>query len=219
MLILRGGAASTPFRRQQQLQSVQLIAPKITSLESYWIYFSEKSGVLPSEQIGILRELLGVEQALASSYKLHEQIIVSPRIGTISPWSSKATDIVEHCGLGKTGRVERGIIYTLSGWNQLDQDTQNQVAASLHDRMTQNVLTSIGQASQLFEHKEPSPVRRLASIEDMPDDIRTYNTELGLALSEDEIDYLVSNYTALNRCPSDVELMMFAQANSGALST
>ena len=110
--------------------------------------------------------------------------------------------------------MERGLLITLGGWRKLDAVTKSNVSGLLHDRMTQNVLTSVGQAAQLFEHKEPSPVRRLVSIEDMPEDIRTYNTELGLALSEDEIDYLVCNYTALNRCPSDVELMMFAQANS-----
>ena len=115
MLILRGGAASTPFRLQQQLQSVQLIAPDITSLASFWIYFTEKSGVLPSDQIGLLRQLLSVEEALSSTYKLDEQIIISPRIGTISPWSSKATDIVEHCGLGKSGQSGAWLTHN-TGW-------------------------------------------------------------------------------------------------------
>ena len=214
MLILRGGQAATPFRLQQQLQSVQNIAPEITALESHWIYFTENSGVLPSEQIGTLRSLLSVEEAFSSSYKLNEQVIVSPRIGTISPWSSKATDIVEHCGLGKTGRVERGVLYHISGWSMCTNDARKAVLLLLHDRMTQSVLTQLAHASTLFDQSEPAPVRRLVSIEDMPEDIRTYNTEFGLALSDDEIDYLVSNYTELNRCPSDVELMMFAQANS-----
>ena len=169
---------------------------------------------LPSEQIGTLRALLSVEEAISTSYKLDEQFIVSPRIGTISPWSSKATDIVEHSGLGKTGRVERGVLYTVTGWRKVSDAKRQEVLLQLHDRMTQNVLTHIGQASLLFEQKEPAPVRRLISIEEMAEDIRTYNTELGLALSDDEIDYLVANYTELARCPSDVELMMFAQANS-----
>ncbi len=214
MLILRGGPAATPFRRQQQLSSVQKIAPEIESIESFWIYFTEKSGVLPSEQIGLLRQLLKVEQAISTNYKLDEQLIITPRIGTISPWSSKATDIVEHCGLGQTGRVERGVFYTLTGWRKVDESRRQQVLLQLHDRMTQSVLTKIAQISLLFKHKEPAPVRRLFSIEDMAQDIASYNTQLGLALSNDEIDYLVENYTKLNRCPSDVELMMFAQANS-----
>lgn len=214
MLILRGGPAATPFRLQQLLNSVQKIAPEIDSIDSHWIYFTENSGVLPSDQIGTLRQLLNVESALSSSYILDEEIIISPRIGTTSPWSSKATDIVDHSGLGKTGRVERGALFKLSGWANLGAAKQQEVLLQLHDRMTQSVLTKVAQASLLFEHKEPALVRRLTSIEKMAEDIRTYNSELCLALSDDEIDYLVANYTELDRCPSDIELMMFAQANS-----
>ena len=214
MLILRGGQAATPFRLKQQLSSVQNISPHIESLTSHWIYFVEKSGVLPSEGIGTLRELLSVEAAVSTSYKLDEQFIVSPRIGTISPWSSKATDIVEHCGLGVSGRIERGILFTLTGWRKLDDLQRQEILNLLHDRMTQNVLTKLSHAQHLFDHKEPAPVKRLISMSDLAQDIRQYNTDLGLALSEDEIEYLVKNYTELNRCPTDVELMMFAQANS-----
>ena len=214
MLILRGGPAATTFRLQQQLNSLQKISPKIESIQSHWIYFVENSGVLPSEQIGTLRDLLSIEAALSSTYKLDEQLIVSPRIGTISPWSSKATDIVEHCGMGKTGRVERGVLYTLSGWRKLDSQSQQEIQNLLHDRMTQSVLTELSQVEALFEQKSPAPVRRFIEIDELAEDIRQYNAEMGLALSEDEIDYLVKNYTELNRCPSDVELMMFAQANS-----
>jgi phosphoribosylformylglycinamidine synthase len=214
MLILRGGPAATPFRLQQQLNSVQKIAPEIESINSYWVYFTENSGVLPSDKIGTLRQLLSVEAAISTTYKLDEQIIVSPRIGTISPWSSKATDIVEHCGLGNTGRVERGVLFSLAGWRKVSHEARHQVELLLHDRMTQSVLTQIGQVSLLFQQKEPAPVKRLMSIEEMGNDIASYNTEMGLALSNDEIDYLVDNYTKLERCPSDVELMMFAQANS-----
>ena len=214
MLILRGGPAATPFRLQQQLNSVQSIAPHIQSLEAHWIYFVEKSGVLPSEQIGLLRALLSVEKAISGNHKLDEEIVISPRIGTISPWSSKATDIVGLCGLEKTGRVERGILYKLAGWAGLDQASRESVLAELHDRMTQEAFTHLTQAQKLFAHQTPRPVRRLASLETLADDIQTCNTELGLALSDDEVDYLVKNYTDLDRCPTDVELMMFAQANS-----
>ena len=214
MLILRGGPSATPFRLQQQLNSVQKFAPEIESIESHWVYFTENSGVLPSDQIGTLRQLLSVEEAISTTYKLNEQVILSPRIGTISPWSSKATDIVEHSGLGKIGRVERGVLFSLNGWRKISDDIRHQVLQLLHDRMTQSILTQIGQASLLFQQKEPAPVKRLVSIDDMAADIASYNAELGLALSEDEIDYLVENYTKLDRCPSDVELMMFAQANS-----
>ena len=106
------------------------------------------------------------------------------------------------------------MLFSLAGWRKASEDARQQVLLLLHDRMTQSVLTQIAHASLLFQRKEPAPVRRLISIEEMATDIASYNTELGLALSEDEIDYLVDNYTKLERCPSDVELMMFAQANS-----
>ena len=214
MLILRGGPAATPFRLQQQLNSVQSIAPQINAFQAHWIYFVEKSGVLPSEQIGLLRALLNVEEAISANYKLDEEIIVSPRIGTISPWSSKATDIVGLCGLSKTGRVERGMIYTITGCSNLDEPAYQSVLAELHDRMTQQVFTDLSKAKQLFAHQKPRPVHRLASMDTLSDDIQTCNAELGLALSIDEVEYLVKNYTELDRCPTDVELMMFAQANS-----
>ncbi len=214
MLILRGGAAATSFRLQQQLSAIHKITSHIESIQSHWIYFVEKSGVLPSEQIGILRELLTVENAIASTYTLEEQVIVCPRLGTISPWSSKATDITIHCGLGKAGRIERGVLFTMAGWRKLEKQQQSDVLALLHDRMTQSILTELSQASRLFEHKQPAPVTQLTSLNDMTTQIRQLNTDLGLALSDQEIDYLVTHYGNQQRCPTDVELMMFAQANS-----
>ncbi len=214
MLLFRGGPAATPFTLERQLQSVRSIAPQIKKIESHWIYFVEHSGVLESDQIGTLRTLLSVEAGLSRNYRLDEEIIVSPRIGTISPWSSKATDIVNQCGLGDTGRVERGVIFKLPGIGKLDKSVQKQLFGELHDRMTQMVVQDAATLEQLFEHHPPKPVQRLDSMDSMQRDIQLLNIELGLALSEDEVDYLVKNYTELNRCPTDVELMMFAQANS-----
>lgn len=214
MLLLRGGPAATPFKLQRQLQSVQKIVPQVGSIEAHWIYFVELSGVLESDQIGVLRSLLSVEAALSQSYKFNEEFVVSPRIGTISPWSSKATDIVEHCGLASTGRVERGIIYKVPGRAKFTANDRDAIVATLHDRMTESVLDNMEQIELLFAHHKPAPVRQLDSIENLATDVATLNSELGLALSADEIEYLVSNYTELKRCPTDVELMMFAQANS-----
>ena len=214
MLLLRGGPAATPFALQRQLQSVRILVPSVTALEAHWIYFAERSGVLESDQIGVLRSILSVESALSQNYNLDEEFIVSPRIGTISPWSSKATDIVEHCGLAATGRVERGIIYKVSGWSNFSADDRAAVTAQLHDRMTQSVLTQIAQIEQLFAHHQPKPVMQLESIEQLAADLADLNSQLGLALSPDEIDYLVNSYTEMGRGPTDVELMMFAQANS-----
>ena len=214
MLLLRGGLAATSFKLKQQLQSAQNISPQISSIESYWLYFVEHCGVLQSEQIGLLRSLLSVEQALSKNYKLLEEVIISPRIGTISPWSSKATDIINQCGLGKTGRIERGLLYRIGNWDELSVEDQTSVLALLHDRMTQTTFNDIDSLSEIFAQHDPKPLLRLENIDQLSLDISELNQSLGLALSEDEIDYLVVNYKTLGRCPTDVELMMFAQANS-----
>ena len=214
MLIFRGGAAASDFRLKQQLQSIQAITSNITSIEADHIYFVEHSGVLSSEQIGILRDLLSVQEALGVSYDLAEQFIVCPRIGSISPWSSKATDIANQCGLGKTGRIEHGVLYRIAGMATASAEQVTNIMALCHDRMTKTVMSSFDQAQQLFASQQPRRLNQLPSIDTLATDIQIYNTQLGLALSEDEVEYLVENYTQLGRCPTDIELMMFAQANS-----
>lgn len=214
MLIFRGGAAASDFRLKQQLQSIQAITSSIVSIEADHIYFVEHSGVLASEQIGILRDLLSVQEALGASYDLADQFIACPRIGSISPWSSKATDIADQCGLGKTGRIERGVLYRITGMATATAAQVTEIMALCHDRMTQTIVTDFDQAQQLFVSQEPRQLHQLPSIDTLATDIQTYNSQLGLALSQDEIDYLVENYTQLGRCPTDIELMMFAQANS-----
>ena len=214
MLIFRGGAAASDFRLKQQLQSIQAITSSIVSIEADYIYFVEHSGVLASEQIGILRDLLSVQEALGVSYDLADQFIACPRIGSISPWSSKATDIADQCGLGKTGRIERGVLYRITGMASATAAQMTEIMALCHDRMTQTIVTDFDQAQQLFAQQEARRLKQLPAMESLAADIQTYNGQLGLALSEDEIDYLVDNYTQLGRCPTDIELMMFAQANS-----
>lgn len=217
MLIFRGGAATSDFRLEQQLESIQSIAPSIKSMSAEFIYFVEHSGVLASEQIGMLRDLLSVREALGVSYDLEDQFIVCPRIGSISPWSSKATDIAAQCGLGKGGRIERGVLYRITGFSTNTDDRsqeQQAVMALCHDRMTQAVVVDFDQAQQCFAHHEARQLHQLPSMGSLAVDIQSLNAQLGLALSEDEVEYLVENYTQLGRCPTDIELMMFAQANS-----
>ena len=138
--------------------------------------------------------------------------LITPRIGTISPWSSKATNIAHNCGLTHIERIERGMAVHLSG--SLKTDERAAWATLLHDRMTESVLPSFQAAEQLFaQHDNPS----CASVDILgggKDALLAANAEMGLALSPDEVDYLLENYRALNRNPTDVELMMFAQANS-----
>ncbi|WP_339906572.1 phosphoribosylformylglycinamidine synthase, partial [Pseudomonas guineae] len=135
-----------------------------------------------------------------------------PRFGTISPWSSKASDIARNCGLAKIQRIERGLAYYVSG--ELNAAEAQQVADLLHDRMTQLVLDNLEGAAALFSHAQPKPLTAVDILGGGRAALEQANVELGLALAEDEIDYLVTSFNGLGRNPHDIELMMFAQANS-----
>ena len=141
------------------------------------------------------------------------EITVVPRFGTISPWASKATDIAHVCGLDAVRRIERGIVWRIETAGQLSREDASRLAAPLFDRMTEAALLERGDAARLFV-KEKTRALRTVSLASGRDALVTANSELGLALSDDEIDYLVKNFAALGRDPTDVELMMFAQANS-----
>ena len=140
--------------------------------------------------------------------------MVTPRPGTISPWSSKATDIAHNCGLDLVQRIERGITYQVFADVELSAEQQLQIAESLHDRMTEAVLRNTNEAEQLFIEAEPAPLSTVPVLSGGREALVEANQSLGLALAEDEIDYLVESYIRLDRDPTDVELMMFAQANS-----
>jgi phosphoribosylformylglycinamidine synthase len=169
----------------------------------HW-YFVETDAGLGDDELTRLKDLLGIPAALPPETK-GELILVTPRLGTISPWASKATDIAHNCGFTAIRRIERGIVYRAQGKGD---------AASLHDRMTESVLASIDAAEQLFHHVAPQPLTSVDILAGGRDALVKANGALGLALSEDEIDYLVENFTSVGRNPTDVELMMFAQANS-----
>ncbi|NLG76156.1 MAG: phosphoribosylformylglycinamidine synthase [Xanthomonadaceae bacterium] len=142
------------------------------------------------------------------------RIVVVPRPGTISPWSSKATDIAHVCGLDAIERIERGIAYELLAEGELTQDALREIAPVLYDRMTESALFAIEDAARLFAHDPPRPLRTVPLLARGRAALEEANETLGLALSPDEIDYLVASFQRLERDPTDVELMMFAQANS-----
>jgi phosphoribosylformylglycinamidine synthase len=142
-----------------------------------------------------------------------EQLLVVPREGTISPWSSKATDIARVCGLDTVRRIERGIAYTVRASTPLGRGRLATLAPELFDRMTEMVLFDPGDAERLFSHAQPKPLARISLATGLVA-LEEANRELGLALSADEIEYLLTSFRRLGRDPSDVELMMFAQANS-----
>ena len=199
LLQLRGPGALSEFRLAKLLASLQKVDPGVRAVAAEFRHFVEIEGRLDAGERNVLDRLLQYGfPASPAAGTLH---LVVPRPGTISPWSSKATDIARNCGLARVRRIERGIAYHV--------DTRADIAPLLHDRMTQTVLRSFEEAARLFEHVAP---RALSTIR--ISSLKTANQQLGLALSGDEIEYLEKAYRELGRDPTDAELTMFAQANS-----
>ena len=196
------GAAALSASRLSRLQSQ--IGSSFTA--EHW-YFVELANALHDDEVARLKELLGIPANLPME-ATGTLLLVTPRLGTISPWASKATDIARNCGFDAVKRIERGIAYHVEGGEK------SVLAGRLHDRMTESVLDSIDAAEQLFHHVAPQPLTSVDILSGGRTALAKANGELGLALSEDEIDYLVENFTKAGRNPTDVELMMFAQANS-----
>lgn len=214
VLPLRGVTALSDFRVEKLLQKAAALGlPKVKLSSEFW-YFVGSEKALDAATVEKLQALLAaqsVEQTPKAREGLH-LFLVTPRLGTISPWASKATNIAENCGLAGIERIERGMAVWLEG--ALTDEQKQQWAALLHDRMTESVLPDFQTASKLFHHLESETFSTVDVLGGGKEALVKANTETGLALSADEIDYLVENYQALQRNPSDVELMMFAQANS-----
>ena len=212
MHILRGTPALSDFRRHKLLARLQAKVPGVTGVYAEFMHFAELSAELDATTEQVLARLLKYGPSVAVEETSGQLFLVVPRFGTISPWSSKATDIAHNCGLSTVLRLERGLAYYVAG--DLTAAEQQQVAALLHDRMTERVLADLEAAAGLFSHAVPKPFNRVDILAGGREALAQANNELGLALADDEIDYLVSSFTELKRNPSDVELMMFAQANS-----
>ena len=214
VLPLRGVTALSDFRVEKLFQKAAALGLPEVKLSSEFWYFVGSEKTLDAATVEKLQALLAaqsVEQTPKAREGLH-LFLVTPRLGTISPWASKATNIAENCGLEGIERIERGMAVWLEG--ALTDGQKQQWAALLHDRMTESVLPDIDAAAQLFHHIQSETFSSVDVLGGGKEALVKANTEMGLALSADEIDYLVENYQALNRNPSDVELMMFAQANS-----
>ena len=214
ILFLRGERALSGFRVEKLLQkAAALRLPEAEIRSEYW-YFADCAEHLNAADAEKLEALLAGQVASElpqSSGSLH-LFLITPRIGTISPWASKATEIAKNCGCTQIRRIERGMAVWLSG--SLSEAQKQQWAALLHDRMTESVLPDFQVAAKLFAHPEAQTFDTVDVLSGGRAALEKANTDLGLALSPDEIDYLLDNYQALKRNPSDVELMMFAQANS-----
>ena len=213
MLSLHGAPALSLFSRQKLLKNIQAKLPAIRDLDSRFVHFIQLAAPLDENEKVLLDRLLSYgpqaepEQAGAGG----EQYLITTRLGTISPWSSKATDIAHNCGLAKVLRIERGVLFRVSSDKTINESV---LLPFLHDRMTQMVLRSEAEAESLFKSSEPGPMQDIDILAGGRQALVAANQALGLALAEDEIDYLLESFTALGRNPNDIELMMFAQANS-----
>jgi phosphoribosylformylglycinamidine synthase len=208
-LALRGSAAFSTSRLARLRQTVGEAFSGIGLAAEHW-YFVELDGALTDEETARLKDLLGIPATLPAP-PAGKMLLVTPRLGTISPWSSKATDIARNCGFAGVKRIERGTGFHVSG--AID-GREEALAGRLHDRMTESVLASVDAARALFHHVAPQQLGSVDLLGGGREALVVANRELGLALSEDEVDYLVLNFGKLGRNPTDVELMMFAQANS-----
>ncbi|BAV33090.1 phosphoribosylformylglycinamidine synthase [Sulfuricaulis limicola] len=218
MLSLPGAPALSPFRRDRLLKEMQGRVPGLTGVTALYWHFAALDGELDARGRALLERLLtyGPAADTVHANPSTAPLLVVPRLGTISPWSTKATDIAHCCGLKKIRRIERGVAwhFTMSDGVALGAAEREALMPLIHDRMVENVLPGLAQAAELFREDAPAPLRVVDLVTGGRAALVAANREWGLALSEDEIDYLVENFRRIQRNPTDVELMMFAQANS-----
>lgn len=220
MLILPGAPALSEFRTTRLLAAVTARGHAVEHLSARFVHFVQTRRDLTSDELRILTALLTYGphvpggSAELSSLPAERLIVVIPRPGTISPWSSKASDIAHVCGLDAIERIERGIAYEIRAAVALTNDGLREIAPALYDRMTESAIFSLDAAAQLFAHEPPRELRSVPLRARGRAALVEANESLGLALSAEEIDYLAASFAPLQRDPNDVELMMFAQANS-----
>ena len=216
VLTLRGRNALSEFRLKKLSQALKRTAPAVTAITAeYWHFVALKVPLQPPQR-KVLERILAYGPAPAEVSETGRLFLVVPRLGTISPWASKATDIAHSCGLESVERIERGVAYYISTrkGGPLYPAQQAALLPLIHDRMTETVMESFEAAAQLFQHFAPQPLTTIDLLSGGHEALERANREMGLALSDDEIDYLLENFRRMARNPTDVELMMFAQANS-----
>ena len=213
ILKLRGASALSDFRLAKLLPQLQAVHSGIRGLAAEFWHFVETEVPPDTTQSDLLERLLRYGESLPGE-PAGQLFLVVPRIGTISPWSSKATEIARQCGLAGVRRMERGMACYVQGPARLSVAERAALGALLHDRMTETVLDTLEGAEALFRHVPPRPLQRVDLSGGAREALVRANGVLGLALSDDEIDYLAAAYRGLARDPTDAELTMFAQANS-----
>ncbi len=217
MLRLRGGRALSPFRLEKLVKEINLKLSQVSHIYAeYWHFCALNQSIqcLQDHELAVLQRLLSYGPAQEDTQPQGAFFLVLPRPGTISPWSTKATDIVHHCGLETVERVERGIAFYIATDQSFSDAHKAYLLDLIHDRMTETVSESFDEVEQLFQHFPPSPLATVDVVQGGIVALQEANQKMGLALSVDEIEYLAHNFKQAARNPTDVELMMFAQANS-----
>lgn len=210
MKLYQGIAALTETKQTELLKQLQGLDPAVTNVQAEYIHFVDVDGDLDSDDEMQLMELLRYGSPYTAG-EIGELFLVIPRYGTTSPWSSKATDIAHNTGLSQVKRIERGIAYYIQSTGLQNREV---IADALHDRMTESILPSLADAHRLFDEPEPKPFRTVDIMKSGRAALEAADKEFGLALDQDEIDYLYDAYKDLGRNPTDVELMMFGAVNS-----
>ena len=213
MIVKEGPASHSPFKLESLLRRLQSIDQNIDDLGARFIHLIDSKNDPDEEQDRILDSILEYGPDWPFGTDEGFKVFTLPRFGTTSPWSSKATDIAKVCGLNSIEKIERGVVFTLA-LKDKDSAPSKEAIEMLYDRMTEVVITDLKQAKEIFSSLEPQPFSDVDILSDGKKALETANIELGLALNNDEIDYLLEQFTKLNRNPTDAELMMFAQANS-----
>ncbi len=217
MFALEASSALSGFRSERLLAALRAADSRVSAVSGRYVHFVHSSRPLSEKELSKLRQLLsyGFE---APDVRADATFLVIPRLGTISPWASKATDIIHNCGISEVLRVERGVRYSVSFADVApkDEETLRLVSSKLHDRMTESVVPADFPIERIFTDLpgKPMTVVQGSTPEETHKALERANSEMGLALSEGEMDYLEKAFEAEGRGPTDTELMMFAQANS-----
>ncbi len=216
MLILKGKHAFSSFRLQQKLTNLKQVSTQLTNISANKVFFIDETQELAENEQALLQQILPVASSPDLDLKHKDYVLVLPRVGTISPWSSKASEIIVNCGLENVARAERGILYEFefSATTTISKIKLEELAAVLHDPMTQSLCFDIQEAQELFLHPQPKPLQTVSVLAEGIVALEEINSRLGLAMDNVEMEYLLNHYQSIQRDPSDAELMMFAQANS-----
>ncbi len=216
MEILRGSSALSDYKIEKLRAALGQAGVSVSSIAACYVHLIDLKAPLDEAEQQVLSKILTYGPTGVEVKEEGALFLVIPRVGTISPWASKATDIAKNCGLSQVHRIERGIAYYIQSANGSAFTSQQRAAiqALIHDRMMQTVLSSFDEAAALFEAQEPKPFKTVALTSGGRAALEQANVDLGLALSSEEMDYLLKSFADLGRDPTDIELYMFAQMNS-----